>query len=443
MMQNIHVEKTFSSPNCLATLNIGEFGGLLNHELDSSEILDVTDNFSIQSLKTMHYLAKLQISEFFKQISIRLYIINNKESINCWKLIADIQWLVSQTQHVDEKMTLMFDEIYDTCKYYKSIEASYVTQKEVQSCLKAKCPKSDLKVILHNMSLHLKAALLRLIEIENHFDDQSESCHLISKIDTDQADANSKLLMKTDSEEFKNLLLKLLPLLNIAKSEVNAFEECFDKFTKDVDPLLNPEKEIPTASIPQNETESEILNKTITNIERCDVEREIQDEVFEAIVSNTSSGDRQEGAAFIGEEARKNSELASFMLKELKNVLINKADEHRAREQVALAKKMVNAADSSDSSDPEDNKNRVEGDSVGSETIENIIIPESENECIMENTGPIDCVPADFSYSLSGKTDSFAASIAMLAAQRQKMLGLSNEEFIDGCDSSDYSDSDS
>lgn len=440
LIQNIPVEKTFSTPNCLASLNIDEFGGFLNHDLDSSEISDVTDNFSIQSLKTLHYLAKMQISEFFKLISIRLYVINNKETVNCWKLIEDIHWLVLQTHHVERKMSLMFDKVYDTCKYYTSIEASLVTKKEVQSCFKTKSPKSDLKICLHNMSLHLKAALLRLIEIENQFDNS----------DSNQVDANSKLDMETDSDEFKKHVLNLLPLLNIAKSEVNAFDECFDKFTKNVDTLLNFEKE--PESLQQSETEPEIVDKAATNVERCDVEREIQDEVFEAIVSNINN-DQQESAAFMGEEARKNSELASFMLKELKNVLVYKADEHRAREQVALAKK-VNVANTDNSSGTESNTAEEDPgrlyESITDKTVEiseimeNIKSTESENDQSIGETSELsDDNPPNFLNLASEKTGSFAASIAMLAAQRQKSLGLSNEEFVDGCDSSDVSDSDS
>lgn len=432
MMQKIPVETAFTPSNCLATLNINEFGGFLNHEMDSSEILEVTDNFSIQSLKTMHRIAEMQASEFFKHIATRLYLQKDQEPMDCWKMIKDIRWLVSCTQPLDKKMTLMFHEVYKTYKYYKSIEASYVDDKKAPSSVEPKSPKSDLKVTLHNMSLHLKAALLRLIEIEDQFNNKTELDHFVSRANLDQYDTNSNLDIKTELDDFKKHVPSLLPLLNVAKTEVNAFDECYNKFSKILDHLLYPEKENSAGDISPVKMVTESADKAPTSIERCDAEREIQDEVFEGTATETCNGDQKEGAAFIGEEARKNAEVASFLLKELKNVLINKADEHRVREQIALAKKKgnVNSADNDDcvDSDPDD----IIIDDNTKEKNDNVKGDQKNVQCENEASLVEDSDLPKFLNISSDTMDSFAASIATLAAQRQKMLGLSSEEFIDG-----------
>ncbi|GIY98901.1 vezatin [Caerostris extrusa] len=217
ILQNISLDPVVDSPVCLASLSINEFGGLLNLDLDSSELLKITDNFSISSLKTMYHLMEMQISEFFKYLIIISSLVTENRPKD-WKQISYARCLKCNAIALSKDMSRFSESLKYTYYYYQSIEATYTENNDVHYPNKQKVVKSSLKVAIHNMSLHLKAALLHSIQIENNLD--------------------SEIYVETNLKSIETLQA----LLKIVKSEVSAFEDNFKESNKIVDNLLNPEK---------------------------------------------------------------------------------------------------------------------------------------------------------------------------------------------------------
>ncbi|GBN28826.1 Vezatin [Araneus ventricosus] len=457
VLQKISLDPVVDFPVCLASLNIEEFGGLLNFDIDSPELVKVTDNFSISSLKTMFHLMEMQISEFFKYLIVISSLATDNRPKE-WKQVSYARCLKSNVITLSKDMSFFSESIKYAYYYYQSLEAVYVDDHDTRHS-EPKMDKSSLKIAVHNMTLHLKAALLQLIQIEN--------------------DLDLAIILEKKTENVESLR----SALKIIKSEVSAFEDNFNESHKILNDLLNPDQSVATDVILPaiKGQKSQDLNPVI---EKCDIEREITDEVFEDIITNLSrENNPQEGEFFPEEEVKKNVEMSSHLLKELKNVLVVKADEHRVREQLALAKKSneINQIDLNENeSRPSEETVRVDNhieDNVGLDllTLKKNYVITSEDEvepykygkdvvssdpvvsgmkqvhpsndedeskqCVKEAAFSIQKELSNSLCFIPSRTDSFAASIASAAAQRQKMFGLTSEEFIDGTDESDSDDS--
>ncbi|XP_055925587.1 vezatin-like isoform X1 [Argiope bruennichi] len=454
VQQKISLEPVIDFPVCLASLNIEEFGGLLNFDIDSSELAEVTDNFSISSLKTMYHLMEMQISEFFKYLIITASLAANSQPKD-WKQVSYVQCLKSSVITLSKDISIFSKNIKHAYYYYQSIEASYIEDRDIHHS-EPKMDKSNLKITVHNMTLHLKAALLQLIQIENNLD----FANFMEK--------------KTENAEMLRSALKII------QSEVSAFEDNVNESHKILNDLLNPDQTTSTNVILPTikEQKSPDLHSVV---EKCDIEREIIDEVFEDIITNVPRENNGQECEFSQkEEVEKSVEMSSHLLKELKNVLVVKADEHRVREQLALAKKcnetkqidfQENESQSSVGSIKTNNfiddnmgqnlnitlekegvnnsedkiesvkyeKDAVSLDSVASQVKQ--VCPsndddEDESKCSWNEA--IFSIHEELSDTLKftlPRTDSFAATIASAAAQRQKLLGLTSEEFIGESDS--------
>ncbi|XP_071039746.1 vezatin isoform X1 [Parasteatoda tepidariorum] len=455
------LEFDFTS-NYLAKLNIKEFGLILQYDTNSDTELEelkiVTDNFSIMSLKTMFDLMEIQVSEFFKCLYLSSTIHTERRS----KSYGLLQTVESSERRTDvtvlnKNMKILLDKIEEKYKYYRCFEVMNVSVPKKNNS----SGESGLLLTIHNMSLHLKSALSRLIEIEDRFGD--------------------KCLIFENSKN-KSVVKEINSLLQIVKSETSAFEDCFSKCNELVTEIIDDKvkKSLDDARECTVTDEDDGMESFNQYIEQCDDEIDVQDEVYEDVISksNCTSDDIK---VFHQEDCTKNLKL----LKELKNVLVIKAEEHQNREKIALCRRKGQKGLKDDDMDSNDNINSMsKADSLSDFRKKNNILDftgrkqqrvgmfkidnnsddsittskesaifsqnisnlretynesdiSSETESETENSNNrlgflLDQKCKNSKFVLGDRKDSFAAAIASMAAQQRLTLGLSNEEF--GCD---------
>ncbi|GFR33928.1 vezatin [Trichonephila clavata] len=406
ILNKIPFDPVCDFPVCLAALKIEEFGGLLNYDLNSPELMEVTDNFSISSLKTMYHLMEMQVSEFFKYFVFATIVIDN--SPKHWKHIGYARNLQSTVDALSKEMLVLSKNVENTYEFYLCIETTYLDNKRKSYPTEPKTITSALEIITHNINLRLKSSLLSSIEMEKCL--SFEKC------------INSQKYVK-----------EIQYYLGLIKSQVSNIDDDFNELDKILNTFVNSKQKLEVQStIPVfNEEKNQDVQPAL---EKCDIEREITDEVFEDTITNVVKGTNKQENEFYQEEVKKNTEMASRLLKELKNVLVIKADEHRTREQIALAKKFNETNLDCCSNESEEPVNLTEDASEDPVLKSNMTSDEEIND---KDNSIEDDVRDSASFCFVPSNNSFTASIASLAAERQKLFGLSSEEFIDGTDESE------
>ncbi|GFV97479.1 vezatin [Trichonephila clavipes] len=390
-------------PVCLAALKMEEFGGLLNYDLNSPELMEITDNFSISTLKTMYHLMEMQASEFFKYFVFATIVIDN--SPKHWKHIGYARNLQSTVDALSKEMLALSKNVENTYEFYLCIETTYLDNKRKRYPTEPKTVTSALEIIAHNINLRLKSSLLSSIEMEKCLN--FEKC-----IDPQKC------------------IKEIQYYLGLIKSQVSNIDDDFNELDKVLNTFVNSKQKLEVQStIPVfNEEKNQGVQPVL---EKCDIEREITDEVFEDTITNAvKAANKQENEFY--QEVKKNTEMASRLLKELKNVLVVKADEHRTREQIALAKKLNETNLDCISNESEETINLTEDISEDPVLKSNLTSDE-----VKDKDGSIEDDRDSASFCFVPSNNSFTASIASLAAERQKLFGLSSEEFIDGTDESE------
>ncbi|GFS36019.1 vezatin [Trichonephila inaurata madagascariensis] len=393
-------------PVCLAALKMEEFGGLLNYDLNSNELMEITDNFSISSLKTMYHLMEMQVSEFFKYFVFATIVIDN--SPKHWKHVGYARNLQSTVDTLSKEMLALSKNVENTYEFYLCIETTYLDNKRKSYPTEPKTVTSALEIIAHNINLRLKSSLLSSIEMEKCLN--FEKC--------------------IDPQKY---IKEIQYYLGLIKSQVSNIDDDFNELDKVLNTFVNSKQKLEVQStIPVfNEEKNQGVQPVL---EKCDIEREITDEVFEDTITNAVKGTNKQENEFYQEEVKKNTEMASRLLKELKNVLVVKADEHRSREQIALAKKLNEANLDCISNESEETVNLAK-DITEDPVLKSSLTSDEEmndkDDCIEDD------VRDSASFCFVPSNNSFTASIASLAAERQKLFGLSSEEFIDGTDESE------
>lgn len=421
------------STQSLAMLDLKEFGILLRYDVDSEtdlqELLKHTDDLSVSSLKTMYLLFELQISEFYKYLYlITSFLIMDDDLFSCFKKIKHFQNLISYARWVQKKQLCIKKQACESYKYYRSIETLSSSEDNIATAKSSNA--SNLEINVHNMSLHLKAALKRLADLEELFE--------ISK--------------SSNKPNDEKLVKKVEDMTKEVKSEIDAYYEYYDKCSNELQNILHSEKQSHNDPLFEEETiKSEESIKTF-NVTMCNSDPNIEDEIFEAVVTKSSHENEVQVEDFSYEQQRKNPEVVGKLLHELKNVLVVKADEHRIREAKALAKKLNNEGVVSDISSEEITTEEETCESetkrpVNSELASNLSVSQSEIlKTNVENNEYSDDSDANTRLKFNmeeTKGSSFAASIASLALQRQKCLGLSDDIcFSDGNSDNDDSSSD-
>ncbi|XP_035230283.1 vezatin-like [Stegodyphus dumicola] len=425
ILQTVPLGQYFDfSSHAVAMLDLKEFGELLKYDVNSVDQLEelekVSSGFSITSLKTIYQLMELQMSEFFKYLYLSMSCLISSNHINH---LCYLMRLKSTLSTLQKEMTFLLNETHSVYRYYRSMATD-----TVENNLQLSSRKSHLEVAVHNMSLHLKAALVRLLQAEDH----------LSKTYKEHGDCDS--LISNNSLRLVHSVLKEVKL------EVSAYEVIFVECTDYINKLIDGNEKFPVEqiNIKTFPNDSQDISKPV----KCDVERNIEDEVFEAVVTKLSHEiNEKDERNFADEECKRNLEVSSHLMQELKNVLVVKADECRIREQKALAKKKQELGISespeilyagSESVDESPMNTCLLGKKKFAESwdtyknssyLHDINDFEHDDEDI--RTEDSQNTKLSFEHSILDKNDSFASSIAALAAQRKQMLGISPDVCFD------------
>lgn len=419
--QKLIISKQFGpvldfSSQAFAMLDLKEFGNLLKYDInldsDSDELLKLTDGLSVSSLKTMYLLLELQVSEFYKYLYLIMsFLITDDSLFNCMKKITSFHKMnsfIKCLQITDGDVLKMSCE---THKYYKSIEA--LSDVDEQHSPAQKSNATTVEVSVHNMSLHLKSALKRLSNLEELFE----------------------LEKKSKNWSYEKCLKKVDEAMKEIKSEVDVYQDYYLKCNNEVQNILHGNKSIDP--IPKEKDTKKFEEHKSDILPFCDSDPIIEDEIFMAVVTESSKNKDVSSDNYVDEEKKKrNSILSGKLLDELKNVLTVKADEHRVREAKAIAKKInildvvpeVSSEDISCSVDSEvvtEEETSSESSLSDTEIVRNVVSNEEAEKSISLD---VDSDDKSQNLLLTNKQNTFAASIAALALQRQKNLGIIDDD---------------
>lgn len=444
--RNLIETKTFGpvldfSSQSFAMLDLKEFGSLLKYDInfdsDLHELLKITDNLSISSLKTMYLLLELQVSEFYKYLYlIASFLISDDSLFYCKKKINFFHSLNFFINDLQNRDACLWKISCETHKYYRSIES--ISDAEDKIVEVPKSNTSHFEICVHNMTLHLKAALKRLTSLEEFIE-------------------GDKRNGKADSA---GSVKKIHDVMKEVNSEIDAYLDYYERCNNEAQNILYGVKHPTSDPISENIVECDETVKNATAVHACDSDPIIEDEIFEAFATKASP-ENETFQDFVTEEQKQNAVVTSKLLHELKNVLIFKADEHRIREEKAMAKKMnelrmpaeANSTDvlmnsvteiiSAGSELPTEllpsNTLRASGFCISQNLAEEIDTTSNSSEVDSKEESECSDSDADEKYDqISTAKNSFAASIAALALQRQKQLGILNDAcFSDSNDSGD------
>lgn len=312
----------------LAYTNLDEFGPLLklslNNENEKQQLFEASDMFSISSLKSIFQLMEVQQSEFYRLFSLGFVpdtlIEMQHNPLSVLNSFSKIIHYINQIIKDDHK-TLSF--LRTAYKYYKSLEISYLLSEERNLPKQSKkSPYSTINLTIHSLNLHLRAALKRVYDAEM----------MMKQIDQD---FNSESRLHIDSV--------LNPCLIEIKSELEASKECLDETEEQLNLLTG--KKLPVDSlhiIPPSKSDFQGQELPLIKLFELD-EPAVHDQVFEAFTDTvqTEKNRIEDNKMYSKEEKirmKKEKEASVHLLKELRSVLVAKAEEHKLREEKALIK---------------------------------------------------------------------------------------------------------
>ncbi|XP_067123685.1 vezatin-like isoform X2 [Centruroides vittatus] len=316
----------------LATTSLDEFGPLLkldlNKENEKEQLFEVSDMFSISSLKSIFQLMEVQQSEFYRLFSLGFIpdaLVDMKQDpLFALKTFSQLIPFIKQLIDDDDKTLRLLNSTFN---YYKSLEISNLLSDERNLPNKLKnSPYSTINLAIHSLNLHLRAALKRVWDAEL----------LMEQI---EQDVNAKTRSQIDAV--------LNPCLNEVKSELDAGKECLAETEEQLNLLTG--RKLPVDNlhiIPPTKCHFPEQEHKITHLTELD-EPVIHDQVFEAYTDRIEMGrsELEDNEIYTKEEKirmQKEREASVHLLKELRSVLVTKAEEHKLREEKALGIVQVN-----------------------------------------------------------------------------------------------------
>ncbi|XP_069141218.1 vezatin-like isoform X3 [Argopecten irradians] len=316
--------------NYLAQVPVEEYGPCVQTngkgEEGKSHLYDITDGFSVASLKGIKHLCDLHISELFRRLAFSLCysgeVTLRLETMEVETILSGIQNPLSE-----EKQKLQ--QVYDS---HACLIDGRGTQTSQNAPRDDAHPLRETYMAVHSLDLHLQAAWLRVRSLssllETHLD-QGNRGHLDHDDDvhTDQLKMN---------EAYDKLRLQV-------KHELHACKACWEEGISRLEKLekVKEKKEAEPAKLSTTTPEVKAKAPPIPLFEMGDPI--IEDQVFEAYITEDPVDSYQNSwDEFMSpaekEKKKKEKQEAMRLLTELKSVISVRATEREIRENKALEK---------------------------------------------------------------------------------------------------------
>lgn len=299
---------------------------------EGDEIPD--ESVSVRALKDVVQLTLIQQSEYLRRFSLAFCEKAREDhKLDEVGVVSQVKNLVSSIRKINSKLGQVFD-------YHQAM--GLLSEKKSQSLLLSRRQKIDLLPLrsiytsLFSTGLHLQNSLLKIRDLEKHFDHIEQS----KTRDTDMFAA----LLPSDEH-----LLEWLKGFQAVQSELNACVGCLDEGVSQIDFLQAKDQITPPKLTPHNEHNHSKIEKDpkeSDNLVKMSVATSTEpvDEVFEAVIpkNGTEEESHSEGEDPIITLERKKRSMERMqsdrVLDELRHVLVEKAAERERREALALAR---------------------------------------------------------------------------------------------------------
>ncbi|XP_059091806.1 uncharacterized protein LOC131887267 [Tigriopus californicus] len=312
---------------------------------------DIPDDcVSVRALKDVVQLTLIQQSEYLRRFSLAFCEKAREDhKLDEVGVVSQVKNLVSSIRKINSKLGQVFD-------YHQAM--GLLSEKKSKSLLLSRRQKIDLLPLrsiytsLFSTGLHLQNSLLKIRDLEKHFDHLEKS----KTRDTDMFAA----LLPSDEH-----LLEWLKGFQAVQTELNACVGCLDEGVSQIDFLQAKDKATPSKLTPQNEQNQSNVEKDTQKETDILVKMSVStstepvDEVFEAVIPKNGVVDEShsEGEDPIVTLERKKKSLERMqsdrVLDELRHVLVEKAAERERREALALARMNGDTQEETDREDEE------------------------------------------------------------------------------------------